>query len=94
MKKPIVFHYTTTANVPYTFNFGVGCSAFQIKNFSNDQVQLSYGDEIDLNSYMLIAPKTAETIYAEAVATVDSETDKVTVQSVGASAIEIRLLEF
>lgn len=94
MIKPKVFHYSLSENVPYTFDFGVGCSTFLIKNLGTDIVQLSYGEQIDNDSYMNILPKTAETIFATAYSTPDAEVDKVTVLSVGNVEVEIRLLEY
>ena len=94
MIKPKVYHYSISANTPYTFNFDVDCSTFLVKNMGNDKVQLSYGDEIDNDSYILIMPKTAEVIYSRAYTTPDTETNKVTVLSIGNCDVEIRLLEY
>ena len=94
MIKPKVYHYSLSANTPYTFEFDVECSTFLVKNLGTDKLQVSYGSVIDNDSYIIVMPKTAEVIYSTAYSTPDSETDKLTVLSVANSEVEVRLLEY
>lgn len=94
MIKPKVYHYSVISNTPYTFNFDVDCSTFLVKNMGNENLKLSYGEEIDDESYIIILPKTAEVIYATAVSIPNSETNKITVSSTDNCDVEIRLLEY
>lgn len=94
MIKPKVYHYSVSANTPYTFNFDVDCSTFLVKNMGTDNLQVSFGDVIDNDSYINVMPKTAEVIYSTAYTVPEAETNQVTVLSVGNCDVEIRLLEF
>ena len=88
------YHASISANTPYTFDMDVECSSFLIKNMGTDPVQVSYGDEIDNDAYVLIMPKTAEVLFATATSKPESETNQITVLSVGNCDIELRLLEY
>ena len=94
MIKPKVYHYSVIGNTQYTFNFDVYCSTFLVKNMGNENLKLSYGDEIDDESYIIILPKTAEVVYSTAVSIPNSETNKITVSSTDDCDVEIRLLEY
>lgn len=94
MIKPKVYHYSVIGNTPYTFNFDVYCSTFLVKNMGNENLKLSYGEEIDDESYIIILPKTAEVIYSTAVSIPNAETNKITVSSTDDCDVEIRLLEY
>ena len=94
MIKPKVYHASISANTPHTFTFDVECSTFLIKNMGTDPVQMSYGNQIDNDSYIIIMPKTAEVIYSASYTTPETETSTITVLSIGNCDIEIRLLEY
>lgn len=94
MITPKVYHYSLSANTPHTFSFDVGCSTFLVKNMGSTVIQLSYGAEIDNDSYINIMPKTAEVIFSRAYTTPETETTTVTALSTGNVDIEIRLLEY
>ena len=89
-----VYHASINANTPYTFDMDVDCSAFLIKNLGTDPLHVSFGDAIDNDAYVIVMPKTAEVLYSTAVTTPESETNQVTVLSIGNCDVEIRLLEF
>lgn len=94
MIKPKVYHYSVSANTPHTFSFDVGCSTFLVKNIGTDILNVSYGTEIDNDSYIKVMPKTAEIIFSTAYTTPDAETTTITVSSASNCDVEIRLLEF
>lgn len=94
MSVPKVYHYTLTANVPYTFTFDVYGINFLVKNFTQGNLQVSYGDSIDTSSYILIPPTTSELISSSSVNNTESKTNSITVQSASAGDVEVRILDY
>lgn len=94
MIKPKVYHYTLTASTPYTFQFDVDGSVFLIKNFTDSNLSVSYGDEIDSDSYSLIPKQSSQILYSTQNTTCETETDKITVTSESAGIVEIQILEY
>lgn len=94
MIKPKVYHASITANTSYTFNLDVDCSTFLVKNLGEESLKVSYGSEIDNDSYVLVMPKTAETIFATMNSTPETETNQLTVLSTAAADVEVRALEY
>ena len=94
MIKPKVFHYTLTADVPYTFTFDVYGINFFVKNLSQGNLQVSYGDSIDPTSYIIIPPTSSELISSYSIDNAESKTDSITVQSTASGDVEIRILDY
>lgn len=94
MIKPKVYHATLTANTPYTFQFDVDGSLFIVKNFTDATLSVSYGDEIDSNSYQLIPKQFMQQISSTLNTTPETETDKMTVLSSSAGIVEVQILEY
>lgn len=94
MIKPKVYHATLTANTPYTFQFDVDGSLFIVKNFTDAMLSVSYGDEIDSNSYQLIPKQFMQQISSTLNTTPETETDKMTVLSSSEGIVEVQILEY
>ena len=94
MIKPKVYHNTLTADTAYTFQFDVDGSTFLVKNFTDSDLQLSYGDAIDDSSYILIPPKIKQIVCSTFTTTPETETDKITVLSASDGMVEIQILEY
>lgn len=94
MIKPKVYHATLTANTPYTFQFDVDGSLFIVKNFTDATLSVSYGDEIDSNSYQLIPKQFMQQISSTLNTTPETETDKMTVLSSSEGIVEVQILEY
>ena len=94
MIKPKVYHATLTANTPYTFQFDVDGSLFIVKNFTDATLSVSYGNEIDSNSYQLIPKQFMQQISSTLNTTPETETDKMTVLSSSAGIVEVQILEY
>lgn len=94
MIKPIIFHKGMSENSTYTFDFGVLVNGFMVKNLTEGDIKVSFGEEIDENSYSLLPTKTSEIIFTSYINKEEQRTDKVTVQSNLPGIVEIRLLEY
>lgn len=94
MIKPIIYHYEIQAEQTYTFNFEVLVGSILVKNLTDGDIKISYGEEIDENSYSFLPTKTSEIIFTSNINREEYRTDKVTVESRGTGIIEIRILDF
>lgn len=94
MIKPVIFHKEMEANSTYTFDLGVLVNGFMVKNLTEGDIKVSFGEEIDENSYSLLPTKTAESIFSSYINKEEQRTDKVTIESTGAGIVELRLLEY
>ncbi len=94
MSAPKVYHYTLTADVPYTFTFDVKGIDFLVKNFTQSNLKVSYGDAIDAVNYILVPTKTGELISSSPTDNTESKTESITVESSSGGDVEIRILGY
>lgn len=94
MIKPTIFHKEMSENSTYTFDLGILVNGFMVKNLTEGDIKVSFGEEIDENSYSLLPSKTAEIIFSSYINKEEQRTDKVTIESTGEGIVEIRILEY
>lgn len=94
MIKPIIYHYEMEENGTHTFDFGKLIGSVLVKNLTDGNIKVSYGEEIDENSYSLLPTKTAETIFTSSINREEYRTDKITIESENSGFVEVRILDF